>query len=188
MKPSQPTVIPAGARVYPLSVEAYHLLGEAGWIPKNTELLYGVVYKKVSKSPLHSTLVLALLQLIRENLPPGFLVMSEQPLSCQDSEPEPDVAVVRGEIEDFRQRHPATAELVIEVCVSSHDYDRSKLPAYAQANVKEVWLVLGIEKQIEIHRLPEGASYRESRTIGPGGRLANASLPGFDLDLAALFR
>jgi len=174
MKSGQPTVIPPGANVYPLSVEAYHLLGEAGWIPKSTELLYGVVYKKVSKSPLHSTLVLVLLRLIRKALPPGFILMSEQPISCQDSEPEPDVAVVRGDIEDCREHHPTTAELVVEVCVSSHDYDRSKLPAYARANVKEFWLVLAMEKLVEIYRAPQGASYRETETVGPGGQLASA--------------
>jgi hypothetical protein len=39
------------APLWPLSVEAYHALGEAGLIPKNTELLYGFVYNKMSKSP-----------------------------------------------------------------------------------------------------------------------------------------
>ena len=34
------------AEIWPLSVEAYHVLGEAGLIPKRTELLYGFVYRK----------------------------------------------------------------------------------------------------------------------------------------------
>jgi hypothetical protein len=46
-----------GAEVWPLSVEAYHALGEAGLMPERTELLYGFVYHKMSKSPLHSFLV-----------------------------------------------------------------------------------------------------------------------------------
>jgi hypothetical protein len=33
-------------------------------------------------------------------------------------------------------------------------YDRSKLRAYASAGVKECWLVLGREKQIEVNRQP----------------------------------
>src|SRR5437016_1229810 len=36
-----------GAQVWPLSVAAYHVLGEAGLIPKRTELLYGFVYHKI---------------------------------------------------------------------------------------------------------------------------------------------
>lgn len=188
MKSGDPNLIPPAARIHPLSLAAYHFLGEASWIPKNTELLYGVVYNKLSKSPFHSTLVLLLLERLQAALPPGCLLRSEQPISCLDSEPEPDVAVVRGSIEDFRRRHPATAELVIEVCVSSHDYDRSKLRAYAQGDVKEVWLVLAPEKQIEVHRFPENGGYAQNQTAGPGGQLTSAALPGFVLDLDPFFR
>jgi hypothetical protein len=39
------------------------------------------------------------------------------------------LAVVAGRKEDFRHDHPHTAELVIEICITSHDYDRSKLRA-----------------------------------------------------------
>jgi len=46
-----------GGQIWPLSVEAYHALGEAGLIPEQTELLYGFVYHKMPKSPLHSYLV-----------------------------------------------------------------------------------------------------------------------------------
>ena len=108
-----------GAEVWPLSVEAYHALGEAGLIPERTELLYGFVYHKMSKSPLHTFLVLRLLRLLQAVLPPGLYLRPEQPLTCVDSEPEPDLAVVFGSEEAFRQAHPRTAELVIEVCVST---------------------------------------------------------------------
>src|SRR5213592_2774839 len=140
-----------GPQVLPLSVKAYHALGDMGLIPKQTELLYGQVFQKMSKSPLHSFLALRLLRLLQALIPPGFLCRPEQPITCQDSEPEPDLAVVRGREEDFLQEHPRTAELVIEVCVTSHEYDRSKLRAYANAGVKECWFVLVPEKQIEVH-------------------------------------
>jgi Uma2 family endonuclease len=111
----------------------------------------------------------------------------EQPVTCRDSEPEPDLAVVRGGKRDYRQEHPHTAELVIEVCVSSHDYDRSKLRAYAGAGVKEVWLVLAPEKQIEVHRQPMGEQFRQRILHGPGGRLASVAVAGFEIDLDDMF-
>src|SRR5437660_2976908 len=83
-----------GAEIWPLSVEAYHALGEAGLIPERTELLYGFVYHKMPKSPPHTFLVLRLLRLLEPVLPPGFHLRPEQPLTFVDSEPEPDVAVV----------------------------------------------------------------------------------------------
>jgi Uma2 family endonuclease len=176
-----------GATMWPLSIAAYRTLGEAGLIPKDTELLYGLVYKKMSKSPLHSALVRRLMRLLNDFRIPGCFISSEQPITCVDSEPEPDVAVIRGQEEDFWNDHPHTAELVIEVCVTSHDFDRYKLRAYASAGIKEVWLVLGPEKQIEVHRQPAGDQYAERAVHGPGGRVTCAAVLPLVLDLDALF-
>jgi len=53
--------------------------------------------------------------------------------------------------------------------------------------VKEVWLVLAPEKQIEVHRQPAGGQFAERVVTGPGGRLVSAALPLFTVDLEALF-
>jgi Uma2 family endonuclease len=176
-----------GAEVWPLSVAAYHALGEAGLMPERTELLYGFVYHKMSKSPLHTFLMLRLLRLLQAVLPPDLHLRPEQPLTCVDSEPELDLAVVRGAEEDFRLAHPRTAELVIEVSVTSADYDRSKLRAYASAGVKECWLVLGREKQIEVHREPAEGEFAQRTLDGPGARLTSTAIPSFTVDLSKLF-
>src|SRR2546423_8171797 len=176
-----------GPQVWPLSVKAYHALGEMDLIPEQTELLYGQVFHKMSKSPLHSFLALRLLRLLQSLVPAGYLCRPEQPITCQDSEPEPDLAVVRGLEEDFRQEHPRTAELVIEVCVTSHDYDRSKLRAYAGAGVKECWFVLAQANQIEVHRQPAADQFAERAVLGLGGRLTSSAVPEIALELDDLF-
>src|SRR5688500_16407974 len=101
MQAAEPTMTVAEVKPYPPSIAAYRVLGEAGLIPENTELLYGQVYRKMSKSPLHSALVRYLARLIRAACPPEFFVDTEQPLSCADSEPEPDICVIRGKEEDY---------------------------------------------------------------------------------------
>ena len=187
MKTVEPSPNPlSSAKVWPLSVPAYRALGEAGLIPRNTELLYGVVYQKMSKAPVHSALVGRLLKLLQEISLPGYLVRSEQPIACDDSKPEPDVAVVRGVERDFWHQHPHTAELVIEVCVTSHDYDRSKLRAFAGAEVREVWFVLVPEQQVEVYRRPGNGQFAEQKTYG-AGRVVCQAVPGFELDIQALF-
>ena len=183
---SPPVPLP-GAQIWPLSVAAYRVLGEAGLIPRNTELLYGFVYTKMSKSPLHSFFLQFLQEALAGVLPAQRLLRTEQPITCGDSEPEPDLAVVAGRKEDFRADHPHTAELVIEVSITSHDYDRSKLRAYAAAGVKECWLVLGPEKQIDVFRQPKEGQFTQHALHGPGGVLASAALPQFTLSLDALF-
>jgi Uma2 family endonuclease len=182
-----PPVPLRGGELWPLSVAAYRALDEAALIPQNTELLYGFVYTKMSKSPFHSFLLQFLHEALTRILPDGRLLRTEQPITCGDSEPEPDLAVVAGRKEDYRHDHPHTAEFVIEVSISSHDYDRSKLRAYAIAGVKECWLVLGPEKKIEVYRQPKDGQFAEHTPHGPDGTLTSAALPEFTLSLDDFF-
>jgi Uma2 family endonuclease len=94
---------------------------------------------------------------------------------------------VPGRKEDYRREHPRTAELVIEICVTSHQYDHSKVRAYALAGVKELWLVLLPEKQVEVHRRPGGERFAERIVYGPGGQLICASIHALAVDLDRLF-
>jgi Uma2 family endonuclease len=174
-------------RQWPLSVASYHALGDMGLIPERTELLYGQVFHKMPKSPLHSALLRRLLRLLNNATIPGYFVSQEQPITCPDSEPEPDLAVIRGSEDDFWQAHPATAELVIEICVTSHDYDRSKLRAYATAGVRECWLVLAPEKQVEVYRRPLNGEYAERLVRAGDQALASAAVPGVEITLSSLW-
>ncbi len=166
-------------RLWPLSVEAYHALGDAGLIPERTELLYGFVFNKMPKSPLHSALVQRLRRLLELILSAEFLLRQEQPIVCGNSEPEPDLAVIVGKDEDYWDKHPTTAELVIEVAVTSEDYDRDKATAYATAGVKEFWIVLVPEKQIEIYRDPQEGVYRTQLTVSPDENAVSIVVEGF---------
>ncbi len=115
----------------------------------------------MSKSPFHSFLVVRLLRLLRAVVPPTHLLRSEQPITCEASEPEPDISIVHGTEGDFLTDHPRTAELVIEVCVTSYEYDHAKLRAYATASVQECWFILGPDQKIEVYRQPKNGQYTE---------------------------
>src|SRR5262245_40173240 len=119
-------------RLSRLSVDDYHQLQDDG----RTELIRGVVLEKMGESPLHRALGKLLYDVIARLLPPGFVVYHDAPLTLADSEPEPDISVVRGPVSDFDERHPSTAELVIEVAVSSAALDRENASLYAEAVVK----------------------------------------------------
>jgi Uma2 family endonuclease len=176
-----------GAPLWPLSVEAYHALGQMGLIPDKTELIHGFVYHKMPKSPLHTLLLLRLAKLLQARIPTGQFLRTEQPLTLLGSEPEPDLSVVVGALDDFPDHHPTTADLVVEVCVTSHEYDRAKLVAYSGAGVKEVWFVLGPEKSVEVFRQPTGDRYLDHVLLDRASTLSSPFLPGFSLPLADLF-
>jgi Uma2 family endonuclease len=175
------------ARVSRLSVEAYEALAEMGALEKQAELIRGVIVKKMPKSPLHCKLIkrifLAFFALQRA----GLVVFSERPLRLADSEPEPDVMIVRGEESDYDTQHPTTAELVVEVAVSSAALDRENATLYAEAGVPEYWIVLGVENQIEVYRQPENGVYRQKRLYSMDETLVCESVPGLQVALQDWF-
>lgn len=172
-------------RVSPLSIEEYHRLDEFNENGKRTELIRGIVIEKISKSPLHSSLAKRLFDQITLKLPQG-LVRREDPITLADSEPEPDIAVVRGTERDFFQVHPHTAELVIEVAVSSAALDRANATLCAEAGIKEYWIVLAAERRIEVYRRPSESSYQERFVCGPDDTLESLSVPSLQFRVADL--
>src|SRR5690349_13584915 len=102
-------------RVSPLSVAEYHQLGEFNENGRRTELIRGIVIEKMSKSPLHRFIVEQVRHILAAQITPDFTIFSQDPITTADSEPEPDVMVVRGSQAEFRTAHPTTAKLVVEV-------------------------------------------------------------------------
>jgi Uma2 family endonuclease len=71
------------------------------------------------------------------------------------SEPEPDVSVVTGSLEDYTSAHPTTALLVVEVSDSTLSYDRNrKASLYARAGIADYWIVNVVDSQLEVRRQP----------------------------------
>jgi Uma2 family endonuclease len=175
-------------RVSRFSVEEYHRLGEFNENGRRTELIRGFIIEKMAKSPLHCTLSALLYKSLLDQIPPGYIVWKERPLTFRDSEPEPDISVTRGRETDFKSHHPSTAELAVEVAVSTPRFDRENASMYAEAGVKEYWIVLAHTQQIEVYRYPEAGRYQEMRSFGLQDTIQCESLPAVRIVLAELFR
>jgi Uma2 family endonuclease len=174
-------------RVSPIAVEQYHQFPEFNENGRRTELIRGVVIEKMPKSPLHASIAKLLYDAIHAALPDGFSVRQDQPLTLHDSEPEPDIAVVRGSVQDYRTSHPATAVLVIEVAISSDTLDREKAALYAEAGVEEYWIVLPRERRVEVYHRPQAGAYLD-RSISEGhAPLHCASIPSIRISPGDLF-
>jgi Uma2 family endonuclease len=167
----------------PVSVAAYERMTELGLVDEKTELVRGVIFEKMSKSPLHSGLIHFLIELLQPHLPAGCSIRTEQPLRLSDSCPEPDIAVVEGSARQFLQQHPATARLVIEIAVSSEAIDREKAAIYAEAGVEEYWIVLPDRGNIECFTQPADGAYHHHAVIPAGNAACSAGLPGFAVNL-----
>ena len=178
-----------GARqhVARFSVEDFHRGTEVGPYGKRAELIRGIIFEKPPMSPLHQKLSKRLYDQFLTLRLPGLSVRHESPLTLRDSEPLPAVAVVAGADADFDDRHPSTAELVIEVAVSSEALDRANAALYAEAGVKEYWIVLGARRQIEVYRRPEAGEYRERRLYDGNEELVCAGIPALRVAIPMLF-
>ena len=144
-----------------MTVEQYHYLGEAGLIPEKTELLEGVVITKMPKSPLHTYIANKLYKIFSNLISERYNIRKEDPLTFIHSEPEPDISIILTSTDDYKTSHPASAEFVIEVAVSSLRIDRLKLEIYAEAKIPEYWIVNVEAKSIEVYKNPEGRDYKE---------------------------
>ena len=118
---------------------------------------------------------------------PPWAGLSIPGLTLHDSEPEPDIAIVRGSVQDFRAHHPATAALVIEIAISSVSLDREKASLYAEAGVEEYRIVLPVERRVEVHRRPQDGSYLDQVVVEDYTVLACGSLPAIRVRLNELF-
>ncbi|HMO26021.1 MAG TPA: Uma2 family endonuclease, partial [Tepidisphaeraceae bacterium] len=133
------------APVYRMSVEQYHALVEQGHLTADdpVELVEGVLVFKMPKNPPHRLVNRRLFDLIQSLLVGSVHCQTHEPITLSDGEPEPDVALVLGDPEDYPDRHPSAAEvlLVIEVSDATLLFDRGpKLRSYARAGSVNIGL------------------------------------------------
>jgi len=147
--------------VLPLSVEAYHALLKAGIIQDGdpVELLEGFLVPKMGKGLRDELVRRRLVRMLNALIPAGFFVDTQGAATLIDSEPEPDVFVIRGTEEDYADHHagPADAVIVIEVSDSSIRRDRNwKKRIYARSGVACYWIADLVNNRIEMFTQPTG--------------------------------
>ena len=173
--------------IYQITVEQYHAWVRNGLLDAPVELLDGVLIEKMSKSPLHSSVAQKLVRKLRAAAKQNLDVRQEQPITCETSEPEPDIALVEARPDDYAAGHPTTAELVVEITISSANVDRHKAAIYAGAGVREYWIVLPESRQIEQHTSLLNAQYTLRRLFSEGQTIRSEVLPAFQVNLDELF-
>ncbi len=136
----------------PLKRSEYDKLTELGVFgDERLELLYGSIARMSPIGAPHSSALQRLTELFVLALHGRAVVRIQSPLAASDdSEPEPDVAIVPpGRYSDA---HPSQAWLLIEVAESSLSTDRGmKARLYAECGVPEYWVVNLVDGQIEVH-------------------------------------
>lgn len=153
----------------PWSSDEYLRASEAGIFrsEERLELLEGEIVRPMSPQGLrHVQTVTRIVRRLMQVVGPGRDVMSQQTtLMSETSMPEPDVAVLRGLVEDLTSLATgADLLLAVEVSETSLEVDRTlKARIYARAGVPEYWIVNLRDRSLEVHRDPLGDGYRVIR-------------------------
>lgn len=174
----------------------YNRMAEAGLFRgKHVELIEGQVIEMSPMGSLHATAVALTARRMEKAFGQGYFVRWQMPLEAGEiSEPEPDVAVISGDVRDYREAHPAAAALIVEVADTSLTYDRTeKASLYAKTGILDYWILNLIDSQIEIHRNPVtnatkpfGACYADIKVIPLTDSIAPLAAPQVSTAVADL--
>ena len=159
------------------------------------ELLDGLLVVREPQGSPHAAIVAHVGHVLETVFGPGWHPRLHSPLALDDeSEPEPDVAVVAGGRRDYVSAHPSTAALVVEVADSSLRLDRRlKLGLYARAGLQDYWIVNLVDGALEVHRDPQpeadapfGWVYRSVEILRPPSMVTPLAAPGTRIPVADL--
>lgn len=164
-------------------------------VDEHLELIGGELIAGEPQGAGHYTAIRRSTKALETAFGPGWEVRPQGPLGLDDeSEPEPDVAVVPGSVDDYRGAHPSRPVLVLEVAVSTLGFDRGhKGSLYARAGVADYW-VLNLEGRVlEVYRQPApdpsapfGWRYARREVVASAGHVAPLAVPGATVTVADL--
>jgi Uma2 family endonuclease len=157
-------------------VEYDHLVDLGVFQGEPLELIGGQLMVAEPQGAYHVSAIGTAEYALRAVLPAGLIVRTQAPVALDDeSEPEPDLAVVPGRPADYRAAHPNRPALAIEVADSSLGFDRrQKGSLYARAGIQDYWIVNLVDRVLEVYRdpapdpaAPYGWRYRSVTTLMP---------------------
>jgi Uma2 family endonuclease len=142
------------------------------------ELLEGWLVSKMPKNPPHRLTTRLIREALEGIVPAGWYIDSQEPVTFTDSEPEPDVMIIRGQPRDYLDRHPGPYDLALVVEVADLTLRRDqtdKKRLYARAGVPVYWVVNLPTGRIEIYSDPTGPAkkpdYRQQQNYSRGDTL-----------------
>ena len=157
------------------------------------ELIGGQMIVAEPKGSPHQTAIGLTAEALRAAFGSGWIIREHGPIALDDdSEPEPDVSVVRGRWRDSRGGHPARAALIVEVSESRLAFDRrDKASLYARGGIADYWIVNLKRRVLEVHRDPAlapsarfGWSYARVHTLRENATVSPLALAGATIAVA----
>jgi Uma2 family endonuclease len=174
------------------TVDEYYRMAEASILSEDdrVELLEGEIIQMTPIGKRHAACVNRLLRLFSDQVGERAIVSVQNPVRLDEqSEPQPDLALLRFRPDFYAEAHPRPEEvlLLVEVADASTEFDRQvKVPLYAQAGISEVWLVDLAGECLEVYLKPSARVYEQVQRFGRGETVSPQALPELKLDVSQI--
>lgn len=154
------------------SVEDYHKMLAAGILNnRRVELIAGKIIEMSPEGPLHRYINVTVAKYLRNILAEFAEVYESHPITLNDSEPEPDIAIVKKPDNRYLERHPFPEDIywLIEIGDTTLAYDLNyKSKIYANSKIPEYWVLDLKAKQLTVFRQPVRENYQQTIKLVSG--------------------
>ena len=174
------------------TVKEYQKLGEMGFFhpEERVELISGNIIRMSAKGTAHTSALGRTDRLFQDLFNNLAWVRVQDPIALDDnSQPEPDIAVVRIDPLDYATHHPTPSEvyLIIEVADSSLAYDREiKAKIYARSGIADYWVLNVNDRQLHIFREPADDGYQSEVILGEFSSISPLQFPDFNISIGEM--
>ncbi|WP_310427917.1 Uma2 family endonuclease [Chamaesiphon sp. VAR_48_metabat_135_sub] len=174
------------------TVQDYYRMSELGILDPNerTELIDGQIIIMTAKGTPHVTTLQLLATNLQDQLGKSALIRTQDPIRLDNfSEPEPDLAIVKGTILDYNEHHPVPndIDLIIEVADSTLKQDcEVKDKLYARSSIAEYWVVDIKNRQVHIFRDPTPTGYTSQLILTETHSISPLAFPNLSLSIASI--
>ncbi len=177
-----------------LTVAEFHeAYASAKWKARRPYLVRGIVWEQGEMNPPHAFYVTTIHEVLRQFIPSHYHIRNQCALAVSnDTDLEPDLAIVPGIPADYRRIHPTTAALVIEVSDTTLFEDSTtKAELYATAGIEEYWILDVNELQLIVLRDPQsvpdnGNAYRSIQTLTRADNITPLAAPAMSIKISEL--
>ncbi|NTW18677.1 MAG: Uma2 family endonuclease [Nostocales cyanobacterium W4_Combined_metabat2_030] len=179
------------------TITEYHRLADLDFFTEDdrVELIKGEIIKMAAKGKAHSVCNTRLYRELFKLLEEKATIRGQEPIIINDSEPEPDLTIVKNTPDDYFLNHPIPSDifLIIEVADSSLKYDQEvKLFLYSEAGISDYWIFNLMDYYLECYSDPYqdlqgNFGYRHKSIILPNESVKLPFFPELILDLTKVF-
>lgn len=164
------------------TVEEYYRMAEVGILlsSERVELICGEIVPMAPIGKPHAVTLRRLDRMLQRELEGIAFVSAQNPIHLsQNSEPEPDVAVLRIREDEYLEEHPEPGDIlwIVEVSDTTLSFDRLvKTVLYAQAGIAEAWIMNLPEDCIEVFTEPGTEGYAQLAVYRRGDRVSPSTV------------